>query len=76
MTSQNHKTDVSERTIRRLLARAAKRRRPLPPTPSVPFGVDPDPNHEFDERTEPAWLFVFFSIFVLLYIIVEKMQVK
>lgn len=69
---------ASERTIRRLLGRAAKRRRPYQPVPSVPFGTEADPNREFSRRKERSevWFFVFLPIFMLLFAIVEKMHVR
>jgi len=63
--------------VRRLLARLASRRRPVRPTFTIPHATDTDPNREFS-RTEGTrvWFFVFLSIFVLLYAIVEKMHVR
>lgn len=67
----------SEATVRRLLGRLAKHRRPSQGLPSVPQATDTDPNREFARSEQTAgWFFAFLSIFILLYAIVEKMHVR
>lgn len=71
------KPPPSEALVRRLLLRAAKHRRRTRPQSSIPHATDTDPNREL-AQTEPAtvWFFVFLSIFMLLYAIVETMHVR
>ncbi|MDA9522827.1 hypothetical protein XI06_21730 [Bradyrhizobium sp. CCBAU 11434] len=67
----------SETLVRRLLFRAAKRRPRALLRSSIPHATDTDPNREL-AQTEPTAIlfFVFLSIFMLFYAIVEKMHVR
>lgn len=66
-----------EATVRRLLGRLARGRRPARPPWTTPHATDSNPNREFGKTDQSAvWFFVFLPIFVLLYAIVEKMDVR
>ena len=67
----------SEATVRRLLGRFARRRRPARSPSTTPHATDTDPNREFARKDQDAvWFFVFLPIFMLLYTVVEKMHVR
>jgi hypothetical protein len=66
-----------ETTVRRLLGRFARHRRPARPPITVPHATHNNPNREFARKDGTAvWFFVFLPIFLLLYTIVEKMHVR
>jgi hypothetical protein len=68
---------LPDATVRRLLGRLARRRRPVRPPSTTPHATDTNPNREFARKDQTAvWFFVFLPIFVLLYAIVEKMHVR
>jgi hypothetical protein len=63
--------------VRQLLRRFARRRRPVRPPSTTPHATDSNPNREFARTDKTAfWFFVFLPIFVLLYAILEKMNVR
>lgn len=66
-----------EATVRRLLGRLARRRRPTRPPLTTPHATGSNPNREFAKTDQSSvWFFVFLPIFVLLYAIVQKMHVN
>ena len=67
----------SEAAVRRLLGRFARRRHSIRPTFTIPHAAESNPNREFS-REQGTWIyfFMFLPVFVLLYAVVEKMQVR
>lgn len=52
---------LPDATVRRLLGRLARRRRPVRPPSTTPHATDTDPNREFARKDQTAvWFFVFF----------------
>lgn len=61
----------------RLFGRFASRRRPAKLPITTPHAIHSNPNREFARTgTDAIWFFVFLPIFMLLYAIVEKMNVR